>query len=130
MRISDWSSDVCSSDLDRPPALGSTRNGGEHELEHGLLAEGVADDLEPPALFEEQAFEQVRGARRSPMADRQTQVGDAGLEVVLEAGDSTRQLLLIVRHEAVSQAAGDDTADRMSTRLNSSHKCATRMQSP
>src|SRR3546814_12398212 len=38
MRISDWSSDVCSSDLLRPRGLGlrGPRSGGEHLVEHGL----------------------------------------------------------------------------------------------
>ena len=40
-------------DPDGPPALGGADHGAEHELEHGLLAEGVGDDLEPPALLDE-----------------------------------------------------------------------------
>ena len=38
-------------DLDRSPALGGSGHGGEHELEDGLLAEGVGYDIEAPALF-------------------------------------------------------------------------------
>jgi len=94
-------------DLDRPLALGGMRHGGEHELENRLLAEGIGDDLQTPALFEEQTFEQVRGARRPPMGDRQAQVGDAGLEVVLEADDRAGQLLLIVSDKAIGQIAAD-----------------------
>ena len=40
-------------DPDGPPALGGADHGAEHELEHGLLAKGVGDDLEPPALLDE-----------------------------------------------------------------------------
>ena len=40
-------------DPDGPPALGGADHGAEHELEDGLLAEGVGDDLEPPALLDE-----------------------------------------------------------------------------
>ena len=46
--------------LDGPPALGGADHGAEHQLEHGLLAEGVGDDLQAPALLDEQTLEEVR----------------------------------------------------------------------
>jgi hypothetical protein len=49
--------------LDGAPTLGGADHGAEHELEDGLLAEGIGDDLEAPALLEEQALV-VRIARR------------------------------------------------------------------
>ena len=39
-------------DPDGAPALGGADHGAEHELEDGLFAEGVGDDLEPPALLD------------------------------------------------------------------------------
>ena len=61
-------------DLDRSPALCGTRHGGEHQLEDGLLAKGVGNDLEAPAFFDEQSFQQVRGPRRPTVPDRHPQV--------------------------------------------------------
>lgn len=90
-------------DLDRAPALGGADHGTEHELEHGFLAEGVGDDLEPPALLDEEPFEQVCRPDRPAVGDRQAQVRDAGLEVVLETGDGARQLALIVANDAIGQ---------------------------
>ena len=40
-------------DPDGPPALGGADHGAEHELEDGLLAEGVGDDLEPRIVSRE-----------------------------------------------------------------------------
>ena len=57
----------------------------------GLLAEGVWDDLQAPAFLDEQALEEVRGPHRAAVGDGHAQVGDAGLEVALEAGDGARQ---------------------------------------
>ena len=72
-------------DPDRPPALGGADHGAEHELEDGLLAEGIGDDLEAPALLDEQALEQVGCADRAAVRDGHAQVCDAGFEVVLSA---------------------------------------------
>ena len=44
-------------DLDGAPAFGGADHGAEHEFEHGLLAEGVGNDLEAPALLDEQALQ-------------------------------------------------------------------------
>lgn len=54
------------------------------KLERRLLAETVGDDLEPPALLDEQALEEISGPNEAPMGDGQSQVGDAArLEVPL-----------------------------------------------
>ena len=70
-------------DLDRAPALGGAYHGAEHKLEDRLLAEGVGDDLEAPALLDEQALQEVGGqdADRPAVRDGHAQVRDAGLEV-------------------------------------------------
>src|SRR3546814_9192711 len=65
MRISDWSSDVCSSDLDEQDAdQGRDAGGGEDELhvdEQRRAAAVVDSRLDP--LGEEGTEEAVRGAR-------------------------------------------------------------------
>ncbi|MGH6737201.1 MAG: hypothetical protein ACRECX_14170 [Methyloceanibacter sp.] len=42
--------------LDGTPTFGGADHGAEHKLEDGLLAEGIGNDLEAPALLEEQAL--------------------------------------------------------------------------
>ena len=39
-------------------ALRSALERGEHQLQHGLLAEAVRDDLEPPPLLAEEALQE------------------------------------------------------------------------
>ncbi len=51
-----------------------------HDLENGLLPEGVGDDLEPSALLEEQPLKKI-GAGRAAMGKRQAQVGVPGLNL-------------------------------------------------
>src|SRR5437667_8358689 len=67
------------------PPLGGTDDGGIHQLQHRALAERVRDDLRPPALFEEQPLEQIRGADNAAMAEREAEMRDARVEVVSEA---------------------------------------------
>src|SRR3546814_6736872 len=106
MRISDWSSDVCSSDLHRD-------GGGNHVGQDGR-AQAAAND--------EKAQYAVLGQRRiAVVADRDH------LFAHRIAGQMAlhRELL----GEAMNVAIGDRDADRKSTRLNSSHSCASRMPS-
>ena len=84
------------SDPDRPPTFGGTDHGSEHQLENRLFAEGVGNDLQPPALLDEQTFQQIRRSDGAAMRDRHPQVRDASLEVVHEAGDGARQLGLVL----------------------------------
>jgi hypothetical protein len=97
-------------DLVRPPTLGSADHRAEHELQHRLLAEGVGDDLQAPPLLDEQPLEEVGGANRPTMADRQPEMGDAGPEVVAKAGDGTGQFGLVVFDDALGQVACDRPA--------------------
>ena len=78
------------------PAVRGADERAEHEFEHRLLAEAVGDDFEPPALLDEQPFEQVRRPDDSAMGDGQPQVGDAGFEVVLETSKRARQEIGVV----------------------------------
>ena len=94
-------------DPDRSPSLGGTDHGAEHELEHGRLAEGMGDDLEPAALLDEEALEEIRGPDGAAVIDRHAQVGDAGLEVVHEARRGAGQLGLVVGEDTVGALTGD-----------------------
>src|SRR3546814_5786518 len=112
MRISDWSSDVCSSDL---------LDGGR--LDAGLLA---------VALFLE--FDLVgMGFRPANIHSQQHRglvlaFGAAGAGMHLEEGIVG---IGLARQQAFQPRLGDlvAQADRKSTRLNSSHYCASRMPS-
>src|SRR3546814_5427267 len=91
MRISDWSSDVCSSDL-RLPCRGRLQKGEGRHLDRNVAEEhrrrlGLPDRLQPVALVDRQPREAVSACE------------------------------ILHRHHR----------DRKTTRLNSSHYCASRM---
>src|SRR3546814_3684263 len=101
MRISDWSSDVCSSDLpdgDRVVAQA-----------HQDLWTG-ADDGEAAQVDEEEEGRGVQPAQRA---------------IEREGRQPERQRQALRQHD-LKDVAGQD---RKSTRLNSSHYCASRMPS-
>jgi hypothetical protein len=52
-------------ELDRPPALSSPDHGAEHELQDGLLAKGVGNDLQAPALLNKEPLQEVRRTDRA-----------------------------------------------------------------
>src|SRR3546814_6182438 len=111
IRISDWSSDVCSSDLVVLDAAGrrrevAVRAGGaqDQQVDAGRLDAGLLDRL-PPRLGRQ-------ARRRAPVAalldaGALGDPGVAGVEVGLEVG---------VGQDLVGQGG-----DRKSTRLNSGH---------
>src|SRR3546814_6374759 len=108
MRISDWSSDVCSSDLLLPPF----RGGGEGRIDHvgahdhaGATPEG---GVVHAAVFIAREVPDVQNVER-PEPTLQGLAGQA----------ETQRPREHLRKER----------DRKSTRLNSSHYCADRMQS-
>src|SRR3546814_1817092 len=114
MRISDWSSDVCSSDLDG-------------ERQHVLPALARAEDEEAVAAVVRDAGDGHHadggGApeRREETEDQQRathDLGDAGQPGVQEAGLHAQALEPPAG--ALDLAAAEDV-DRTSTRLNSSH---------
>src|SRR3546814_5287970 len=113
MRISDWSSDVCSSDLDRlGHSEGDGRTGRRPE-------DGDADRLDlDPELAAENIIVAGRAAERRQHGDRGQHRADQAADAV-DAEHVERiveaQLRLDLHHEP---AAGED---RKSTRLNSSH---------
>src|SRR3546814_10226947 len=116
MRISDWSSDVCSSDL-------LARGGG------GLLLRDRGAFVGGEQLVDQHG---ERGARPS----EQHGAGDQR-DALLPDGADTQEpdmavranedsMVLKQRRAALAQIA---QADRKSTRLHSSHYCATRLPS-
>src|SRR3546814_8199104 len=110
MRISDWSSDVCSSDLADAAII---------LVDH--------EQLFDPALVEQTARILLRDSRlhrRQIVAGHQFRDGLAHLfgKADVAVGEDAHQL--------ARQAGGAFLKDRKSTRLNSSHSCASRMPSP
>src|SRR3546814_6585083 len=99
MRISDWSSDVCSSDLDR-------REGADQRIAHRLLRIGEAHQPE----------HRVRRDRKEARLDE----GDEREPIF---GVRMRRFLHGPAVEALDHGlvAGGGGQDRKSTRLNSSH---------
>src|SRR3546814_6675348 len=99
MRISDWSSDVCSSDLDR---LDDDAAIEQHVVEAGAAARDVDAAI-------------GRNAARAAGHGRRRGAGDEGVrgERVI-VGDLDLHIL-------IARAAGETDEDRKSTRLTSSH---------
>src|SRR3546814_7341536 len=106
MRISDWSSDVCSSDL----SVDVDGDAGAFELGEAVGGLGVH-----------------RGGLGLVLGALGLELGDVGRR---------GRHCLALGHEVVAAVTGLDVdlvaqvaADRKSTRLNSSHSCASRMPS-
>src|SRR3546814_1213319 len=112
MRISDWSSDVCSSDLSMPGMDMSTMAMDQSEGGTDLPA-GTAPPTPPP---QDHAADRVY----PPAA-----MAEAREELREEQG--WRELYQIMLNLADVQVR--DGKDRKSTRLNSSNSCAYRMPS-
>src|SRR3546814_7241422 len=115
MRISDWSSDVCSSDLRR----GSRRAGADPRLlaadRREALHQAVAarDAAQPHLLRRDGHGDLLRLRERHPDAPQQpsgVRADPPDEPAVADVGPVRRE-------------------DRKSTRLNSSHACASRMTS-
>src|SRR2546426_2876612 len=94
-------------DGEAAPPVSRPDDGRVHELQHGALSEGVRDDLRAPALLKKEPLEQVRRPNDAPMAEREAEVGDAGVEVVAEALHYRRQLALVGGHEIVAEHRGE-----------------------
>src|SRR3546814_3169270 len=114
MRISDWSSDVCSSDLEAhvEHAVGFVEHQHFDRVELGAAALEVVDQAAGGGDEDVDAAAQVVDLRAHAGAtedggDVQAQVAAVGLDAV---GDLHREL-----------ARGHQHQDRKSTRLNSSH---------
>src|SRR3546814_6681274 len=103
MRISDWSSDVCSSDLDGGAALRIAR-------QQRLVLFGEVEQ-------DRAAFEQadIAVAQHGHLAPRLVAI------MLRRAIDRADQMLGIVDLHFLARPARAQVADRKSTRLNSSH---------
>src|SRR3546814_3966427 len=114
MRISDWSSDVCSSDLFDVP-IGKTGDCYARylvrveELRQSLRIIDQCIEKMPPGL--------VKSPERKITAPKR--------------GEMKRSMAALIHHfklytEGYHVPAGEPYTDRKSTRLNSRHYCATR----
>src|SRR3546814_4122363 len=113
MRISDWSSDVCSSDLRHPsPTLPCLRRRGSQKL----AAEAAPAGVRGPSQGEFEIVDQAGAAQ--PRGDE----GDAPTLAVFRLVQVTIPHDRIVDREA-------RRLDRKSTPLNSSPQCAAPLQS-
>src|SRR3546814_6625949 len=120
MRISDWSSDVCSSDLAGDHA------GGAEDGAHHATADVVADQQRV-----ERHGAAVGGAEdggdQIEIAEVAREDVGAGAERLCGQADDQRGLDADAVGDQAEQSAA--TVDRKSTRLNSSQSCAHRMPS-
>src|SRR3546814_8901013 len=108
MRISDWSSDVCSSDLKRPPVLPAWANEHSatlHALQVDYRAQGKGYGkacLQALPAVARAAWPQIRGLELSVDADNDSAIGLYTRLGWVDSGEAYK-------------------GDRKSTRLNSSH---------
>src|SRR3546814_5659324 len=128
MRISDWSSDVCSSDLNLPLAC-AHRDIIVFELDP--LAN--VGDRQPPAVLADHSHPGVLAGRRKAVNghDREAVIEDGPRQAVMAhivpVSGSDREIAKALRVDrdplavAESDGARHAAGDRKSTRLNSSH---------
>src|SRR3546814_6999433 len=122
MRISDWSSDVCSSDLEYWTAVGWLNELGTAG-QAGLISPGLGfdhfldlrlDAIDAAAGVDNKTQRTIEGPLY--VAGAPVEQGHARLD---DGRDTDGQLL--VMHGTVYRADGKPAPDRKSTRLNSSH---------
>src|SRR3546814_3901573 len=123
MRISDWSSDVCSSDLGRKITFAGVGQGGEEyrtlrrglrDLQRGRHG-GTGGDADQEAFL---GGEPTGGVARSDVVNRADVIDHVAVQY--RGHEVRRPSLDLVRLPFL---------DRKSTRLHSSHSCASRMPS-
>src|SRR3546814_9831227 len=135
MRISDWSSDVCSSDL--PARAGRYRRAQRRDAAHGADAppRTAEDDRGPAARRIDARRFEARGRHRScgrktrPMNTlvvRPTRVRTAGVrqQILLTAQQRLMILMLLFMAAFLVVSVRLLYLDRKSTRMNYSHSCA------
>jgi hypothetical protein len=71
-----------------------------------VLALDALSRAEAPPLLEEKSFEEVGGANQAAVVNWASQVGNAGFEVILEAGDGRGIFTAVALSERLSQNAG------------------------
>src|SRR3546814_3409433 len=120
MRISDWSSDVCSSDLDFAHVLAEAVQ---------RLFPGTQITFGPST---EDGFYYDFAPRDRPFTDEDLPAIEEEMRRIIAADKPLRREVwsredLIARWMAEGETFKAEWADRKSTRLNSSHQCATRI---
>src|SRR3546814_10613293 len=116
MRISDWSSDVCSSDLDRAALV----------ARDPLLEERPVVELQASGLLGDVDIER-RARKNGAQDDRQQQDHCSHFNVPgLGKGLASSRSATV---DKTRSAAARSSIDRKSKRLNSSHYCASHMPS-
>src|SRR3546814_3288736 len=132
MRISDWSSDVCSSDL--PFAIIDLRADHDRQELAARMFIGVAkrqEGQENLFVADAEVVDENFGGARGIVQDRAMMLHHAARRAAGAAGIDQAGGVLALDAEAarldflkISLAAFDQRRDRKSTRLNSSHSCA------
>src|SRR3546814_9260832 len=112
MRISDWSSDVCSSDL--AAALGGVAGAGERAQRHAVKAVGEGDDHLAPRDLARQLDRRLDRVGAGGTGEHHALVETARFQAQRLKGFEKGRLRVGVEGEPV---------DRQSTRLTSSHSC-------
>src|SRR3546814_5774700 len=138
MRISDWSSDVCASDLQQ----------GATELISGIggiyIADRIAGRLFRPGSLVMSGIRQLPGVRAVAAMDKQYQLTLRAAQIGMRQAESRGEMgsaafnsvmnfksLGVQFNTALGAArkAVTRSSNRKSTRLNSSHSCASHMPS-
>src|SRR3546814_7837281 len=126
MRISDWSSDVCSSDLRWAAGRLRCPRSPSRIPSHASVISFVIGADRASCLDDERAFAKSTGSRNFfPPRFREVRaigrpIGQPRTAPYIEAMDSIRPKL-VIRNSETRDAAG---IERTSTRLQSSHSCA------
>src|SRR3546814_7555986 len=115
MRISDWSSDVCSSDLGRVrPTSGRVLFHGEaiqNELEHRIVGKGICRKFQTPGVLI--GLSVIDNLAIAAMADRRwwKSFGKAG-EVLIRENQAAPSLFYLAEGRALIQRDGADEIGR------------------
>src|SRR3546814_3413348 len=110
MRISDWSSDVCSSDLNANVGAGYVERYGEQYL---VRVPGQATGIDD--------LKSIIVTNRGGVPIRIADVADVGMGEELRTGAATENGQEVVLGTVFMLAGENSRIDRKSTRLNSSH---------
>ena len=90
---------------DAAPSFGGANERGVDQLQDSALAKGMRDHLGASAGLAKQSLEQIGGADHPAMAEREAQMRNARLKVVVETRHRRGQVLAVGRREVVAQQA-------------------------
>src|SRR3546814_5856057 len=127
MRISDWSSDVCSSDLITSCRWSASSSASNRATEQASLAEsmtrvrtGEAPSVDAVEAVEIRARATLEDARRIAVAEGRDEIA-LHLRRVGEEGRVDRSIVEARHRPGIETERARREEDRKSTRLNSSH---------